>query len=116
MKINAEKSVVHDWLNTLSEASKGVHYPKMWQRVHRLVEVPARKRIAVNLSKIERNTKEGDNVIVPGKVLSNGTIKHKVNITAMEFSSGALTSLKEANCKVVSLKDMIKTSKVNVIM
>jgi large subunit ribosomal protein L18e len=116
MKINAEKSVVHAWLNTLAEASKGSHYPKMWKDVYRLVEVPARKRAVVNLSKIGRSTKDGDNVIVPGKVLSSGVIGHKVTIAAMEFSEGALRALKDADCKIISLKDMVKANKVNVII
>lgn len=116
MKINAEKSRVHEWLNTLSAASNGEHYPKLWNRVYRLVEVPARRRAAVNISKIDRITKDGDNVIVPGKVLSSGEMTHKVNIAAMEFSATALRALKDSNCKVVQLKDMVKAERVQVIV
>ena len=32
MKINAEKSKVHEWLGVLDEASKGKHYPKLWKK------------------------------------------------------------------------------------
>lgn len=116
MKINAEKSIVKEWLSTLSEASKKDHYPKLWKRVHRLVEVPEKRRVEVNLSKIESITKAGDNVLVPGKVLSNGEIKHSVTISAMGFSGSALKMLKDANCKIVPLKDMVKAEKVHVIV
>jgi large subunit ribosomal protein L18e len=116
MKIDAEKSVVHEWLGTLSMASKGDHYPKLWGRVYRLVEVPERKRSVVNIAKIDKITKAGDNVLVPGKVLANGEMTHKVTIAAMEFSAPALKMLKDADCKVVHLKDMVKADKVHVIV
>ncbi len=116
MKINAEKSSVKEWLSTLSAASRGEHYPALWKRVHRLVEVPARRRKTVNLSQISRNSKEGANVIVPGKVLSEGSMDHKVTIAAMEFSKDALAGLNKAGCRVVSLKEMIGSKKVQVII
>jgi len=116
MKITPEKSIVKEWLTVLSTASKGERYPKLWKRIYRLVEVPARRRPEVNLSKIEMNTKDGDNVIVPGKVLSNGEITHKITIAAMEYSQSALKSLKESDCKVVHLKEMLNAEKVRVIV
>ena len=118
MKINAEKPVVKEWLATLSAAAKGERYQKLWKRIYRLVEVPARKRRSINISKLEITTKEGENVIVPGKVLSNGKISHRINIAAMEFSDSALKSLKDANCNVVSIKDMVsdKSRSVRVIV
>jgi large subunit ribosomal protein L18e len=116
MKTTNEKSSVKEWIDTLSGASKGEHYPKLWKRVQRLVDVPSRRRPKVNLSKIENNTKEGDNVIVPGKVLSDGEITHKVTIAAIEFSQPTLKTLEKSGCKVVKLKDMINAEKVHVII
>jgi large subunit ribosomal protein L18e len=116
MKINAEKSVVKDWLSTLDKASKGEHYGKLWKRVYRLVEVPERKRASVNLSKITEYTQDGDHVVVPGKVLATGAMNHKITIAAMEFSEPALKSLKAANCKVIDIKEMLKAEKVHVII
>jgi large subunit ribosomal protein L18e len=116
MKTNAEKGEIREWLLLLAEASGKDHYPKLWKRVRRLVAVPARRRASVNLYKIERYSKDGENIIVPGKVLSSGEIKHKVNITAIEFSAPALKSLKEANCNVIGIKDMLKSKNVKVIV
>lgn len=116
MKINVEKSNIKEWLNTLSAASKGQHYPKLWKRVYRLVGVPTRRRVEVNISKIELNTQDGDHVIVPGKVLSNGEMSHKVTIAAIEYSGPALKMLKDANCKIITIKEMINAEKVHVIV
>jgi large subunit ribosomal protein L18e len=116
MRLNVEKSSVKEWMEALSAASRKEHYPKLWKRVHALVAVPARRRAYVNLYKIGKYTKDGDNVIVPGKVLSNGEIKHKVTIAAIEFSEPALKSLKEANCKIVGIKEMLGSKNVRVIV
>lgn len=115
MKINVEKSSIKDWLSLLGEASKGKHYPKLWKRVYGLVAVPERRRHVVNLSKLDKYTKEGDNVIVPGKVLSTGELNHKLNIAAIEFSDSAVKGLEKAGCKVVNLKEMLNSDKIRVI-
>jgi ribosomal protein L18E len=39
-----------------------------------------------------------------------------VTIAAMEFSEPALKGLKEADCKIIKLKDMIKAEKVRIIV
>ena len=116
MRLNVEKSSVKEWMDALSAASRKEHYPKLWKRVHSLVAVPARRRASVNLYKIGKYTKEGDNVVVPGKVLSNGEINHKVNIAAIEFSAPALKSLKEANCKIVGIREMLGSKRIRVIV
>ncbi|MDE1832983.1 MAG: 50S ribosomal protein L18e [Candidatus Micrarchaeota archaeon] len=116
MKLNIEKTNIKQWLSTLEEASRGERYAKLWKKLYRLSAVPARRRHSVNLYKISSNTKEGDNVIVPGKVLSIGPIEHKVTISAIEYSGTALKMLKEANCKVVPLKEMTKAQKIQVII
>ncbi|MDE1871403.1 MAG: 50S ribosomal protein L18e [Candidatus Micrarchaeota archaeon] len=113
---NAEKSNVREWLAMLDEASRGKHYPKLWKRVHRLAASPTRKKIEVNLSKIEKNTKEGDNVVVPGKVLSTGSLGHKVNIAAMEFSESALKSLGGSGCRIMSIKEMLGEKNIRIIV
>jgi large subunit ribosomal protein L18e len=115
MKITVEKDSVKRWLALLSEASKGKHYPALWKRVHSLSAVPSRSRRNVNLYKLDRNTNDGDNVIIPGKLLSEGKLTHKVNVCAIEYSAAALDALKGSDSKVVPLDEMIKANKVKII-
>ncbi len=115
MKINAERGDVKEWLDTLSKAAASTNSPKLWKRVHHLLNVPARKRASVNLYKINKYTKEGDNVVVPGKVLSVGSMDHKVNIAALEYSSKAAELLNGANCSITSIADMVGKKKINII-
>jgi len=79
----------------------------IWRYVRELIYKPKRRRIAVNLSRINRYSKEGDMVIVPGKVLGSGYINHKIIIGALDYSITAKKKLLEAGCEVLSIKDFI---------
>lgn len=115
-KINVEKSNIKEWLKTLADGARSEQNGKLSKRLYGLVAVPRRRRRSINLSKININTKEGDNVVVPGKVLSSGKIGHSVNISAIEFSADALNGLNEAKCKVVDIKKMLGRKGVRVII
>jgi len=67
----------------------------VWKDIARRLEGSARNRASVSLRKINLHTKAGETVIVPGKVLSDGDLKHKVTIAALNFSEGALKKIKE---------------------
>lgn len=116
MKLNIERQDIKDWLQTLDSASRQDRYKRLWKRVYKMSAVPSRRRKSVNIYKINRYTREGDNVIVPGKVLSEGSMAHKVNICALEFSGKALETLKASNCKVSKLSDMVKADKIKIIV
>jgi len=57
-----------------------------WIGVASVLASPRRQHVALNLNEIDRNTKEGDSIVVPGKVLSQGDISKKVAIIAFAFS------------------------------
>ncbi|MEM7821329.1 MAG: 50S ribosomal protein L18e [Candidatus Aenigmatarchaeota archaeon] len=80
----------------------------IWKAVAEKLENPRRKRVVVNLSDINRNTNEGDTVIVPGVVLSSGNITKKLKIAALRFSSRAKEKIKNANCEAIEIKEIIK--------
>ena len=108
MRINVERQDLKDWLQKLHGASREEHYQGLWKRVLELSEVPARSRKTVNLYKINRYSAEGDSIIVPGKVLGEGQMEHKISITAMEFSARALSNLKSSQCRVRKLDEILK--------
>lgn len=115
MKITVEKDSVKRWLALLNEASRGTRRPGLWKRVYSLSALPARSRKSVNLYKLEKHTVEGDNVIIPGKLLSEGKMTHKLNVCAIEYSAAALKSLTGSGCRVLPLDDMLKAEKVKII-
>jgi large subunit ribosomal protein L18e len=79
-----------------------------WQRVADDLEKSSRRRIAVNLSRIARASKEGETVVIPGKVLGSGELAHKVRVVAFSFSSSAQKKLKEAKCESMSIEEFLK--------
>ena len=84
------------------------HGSRMWRRVAELLLIRRRARIAVNLSRINRYTKEGDVVVVPGKVLGAGTLDHKVTIAAWRFSGGALRKIKRCGGEAITIDELVR--------
>ena len=60
-----------------------------WMEVAYYIAMPKRKGIHINLSKINKETKEGETVVIPGKVLSQGRVDKKIKVVALSFSNKA---------------------------
>jgi len=69
---------------------------------------PRRQHVALNLNEIDRNTKEGDSIVVPGKVLSQGDISKKVAIIAFAFSGKTKEKLLKTKSHATNIIDEIK--------
>ena len=76
----------------------------IWRAVADELMGPTRKMREVNLSKINRVTKENDTIVVPGKVLGSGQLDHKVNVYAFNFSESARQKLSHA----LSIQELLK--------
>jgi large subunit ribosomal protein L18e len=78
----------------------------------------ASQRAQVNLSRLERLTKDGEKVIVPGKVLGDGIFSKKITVIAFSASQSAIEKLEKAGSKFIEIKDYISKnpdSKVRII-
>jgi large subunit ribosomal protein L18e len=91
-------------VETLIAAKKN----EKWNEVASVLSTPRRKRINLNLEEINKNSKIGESIIIPGKVLSEGDIDKKIKIIALSFSSKAKEKLIEAKCEVLSILEEIK--------
>jgi len=80
----------------------------IWRAVAEYLSKPRRIRRAVNVSRINRYTKEGDEVVVPGKVLGAGLITHPVKVAALAFSDQARQKIIKAKGKCLSIPELIK--------
>jgi len=93
---------------------------KIWKYVAELLSKPTRKRIKVNLGKIDKLANENDTVIVPGKVLGGGNISKKITIAAWRFSESAKKKLENIGAKITKIEDLVKEnpkgSKVKIII
>lgn len=87
---------------------------KIWKRIAEDLEKSTRARREVNLRRINRATKEGDVIIVPGKVLGAGDVNHKVTVAAYNFSENAKKKLDSMLIEELMEKNP-KGSKVRII-
>ena len=80
----------------------------LWLKVAGILSGPRRNHIIVNLDEIEKSTKEGDSVVVPGKVLSQGEITKKIAIIAFSFSEKTREKLLKTKSQAVNMTEEIK--------
>jgi len=65
----------------------------IWRDIAKRLEKPRRNYAAVNLSKINRYSSSNDTILVPGKVLSSGTMEKPVTVAALGFSKKAFEKI-----------------------
>jgi len=80
----------------------------LWKRIAGDLQRPSRQRRIVNLARINRYSKEDETVIIPGKVLGAGSLDHKVNICAWQFSKSAREKIMENGSTIVPVAELIK--------
>ena len=81
-----------------------------WIKIGGLISGSKRKRANVNLEKINKESKEGEIIVIPGKVLSGGKIDKKIKVVALGFSKEAKEKLLSAKCNVSSILEEIKSN------
>jgi large subunit ribosomal protein L18e len=101
--------VLRKLIRNLKKASRDNKVP-LWGYVAELLERPSRKRIVVNLSRINRFAEEGETIIVPGKVLGSGLLTKKVKVAALSFSEKALEKIKVAGGEALTIEDLISVN------
>ena len=63
---------------------------------------------SLNLTDINDGSKEGDTVVVPGKVLSQGEINKKIKVVAFGFSKKAREKLMKSKSDPTAISEEIK--------
>lgn len=78
----------------------------IWSDIAKNLAKPKSRRIAVNLSQINRNTEKNETVVVPGKILGTGNLNHPLTLAAFEISDSAKEKLKTAKAKYLSIEQL----------
>ncbi len=79
----------------------------LWVDISKRLSKPTRHRAEVNLSKINRYTKEGEIVVVPGKVLGAGVLDHSVTVSAFAFSRSAREKI-NATGRALTIRELLE--------
>ena len=77
----------------------------IWKDVAQRLEKSNRRTAEVNLSDISRYVEDGETILVPGKVLSNGTLDIKVTVAALKFSKTAKSKIEAAGGECITIMD-----------
>lgn len=80
----------------------------IWRDIAKRLEKPASSWSEINLSRISRNTKKNDVVVVPGKVLATGTLNFPITIAAFNFSEQAQQKIAGSGSKNLTIKELAK--------
>ncbi len=80
----------------------------IWPDIAERLAKSRRKRVAVNISRLNRYTQKNEIVAVPGKVLGAGEIRHPITVAAFAFSEKAEKKITAAKGKCLSFFDLIK--------
>jgi len=81
---------------------------KKWNKIAQIVSSSKRKYSKVNLGRIEKESHDGDVLIIPGKVLGSGVLTKKIKICALHFSSSAIEKIKNSKSEAIKIIDEIK--------
>jgi large subunit ribosomal protein L18e len=81
---------------------------EIWRDIAENLAKPRRRRLAVNLSRLNRYTQKNETIVVPGKILSAGELDHPITITAFDFSEKAKEKISAAKGKCLSFTDLVK--------
>ena len=80
----------------------------IWLDLAEYLSKTRRQRVVVNLSKINRNTKRADTVVVPGKILGSGALNHALTVASFSASEKAKNKLAVAKAKYISIPELLK--------
>ncbi len=94
-------------ISILRKASNKYEAP-IWDYVADLLSKPARRRPVVNISRIERYARDGEVILVPGKVLGAGILRKRVTVAAFSFSESALLKIRSAGGRAITIEDLIR--------
>ena len=99
--------VVLHMVKDLKQASKKNEAP-IWSRLADLALKPSSAKRVVNLSRINKTTKDNDILFVPGKVLGTGNISHKITLSSFSMSVNAAKKIIQTGGSIITYSDMIK--------
>jgi large subunit ribosomal protein L18e len=107
MSRNMQNTELVNTIRILKKASKDKNQ-KIWRVLAEELDKPNRRRVKVNISRINRYTGQGEIIAVPGKVLASGWLDHPVTVAAYNFSDMAKEKIEQANGEIINLTELLE--------
>ena len=83
---------------------------QIWKDVAKRLQKPSKNWAEVNLDRISKYTGEKEIALIPGKVLSDGSLDKKISIAAWSFSQKSQEKIKNAGGKYMTIQELIKSN------
>lgn len=99
--------IIGQMAKDLKKASKKNDAP-IWGKLADYALKPSQAKIAINLKRIDRQTKDNDIVAIPGKVLGTGNISHKITLYSFSISNSAANKILDAGGKIINYSELIE--------
>jgi len=96
-------------IHSLRKKARDSNAP-IWLGVADHLSSSRRRRIAVNLSRLNRHTRAKETVVVPGKVLGAGNLDHPISVAAFSFSTHARLKISKARGKCFSISELLEVN------
>jgi large subunit ribosomal protein L18e len=69
---------------------------------------PRRAGFEINLNRLDKFGKEGENIVVPGTVLGSGEVTKPLKVAAKKFSESAASKIAKAGGKCMTIQEMVE--------
>ena len=105
------KRIKNDYVEELVRKLKALAIKEgtpLWKRIATELEKPTRQKREVNIFKIEKYARDGEVIIVPGKVLGSGAINKKVTVAALDFSDSARDKIVSSKGEALSIQALVE--------
>ncbi len=79
-----------------------------WIEVASVLASLSKNKAILNLDYVNKNAKEGDIIVVPGKVLSMGELDKKIKVVALNASKTAVEKINNAKSTFLTILEEIK--------
>lgn len=80
----------------------------IWRALEKELAGSRANRREVNVGRLGNITKPGEILVVPGKILGNGAIGHKLTVCGLSISEGAAKKIIDAGGRVITFEELIK--------
>jgi large subunit ribosomal protein L18e len=103
-----EKQISIKGNTNLVETIRNAKKHKNWFKIAETLSRPRRNSFEINLSEIDKLAKDGETIVIPGKVLSSGEINKKIKLVAVNFSEKAKDKILKSKGEITYMQDEIK--------
>ena len=81
---------------------------QIWRALEHEISSRRSNRREVNVGRLSVITKDGEVVVIPGKVLGSGMIDHKLTICTFSISEEAAKKILESGGKIITFNQLIE--------